>query len=148
MPARLHPSGLQALPAAVRRPAFDRGGLRLGIVHLGLGAFARAHLAAINDDALRAGGDAAWGIVGVSLRQPTTRDALAPQDGLYTLALRDAAADGTPRQRLRVIGGVRELRVASDDPAVVLERIAHAHTRIVSLTVTEKGYCHEPDSGS
>lgn len=140
MSTRLHPSRFGALPAEVRKPAFDRTALRRGIVHLGLGAFARAHLAAINDDALELAGAAHdWGITGVSLRHPDVRDALAPQQGLYSLTLRDAS--GT---QLRVIGSVLEVLVAPDDPASVLERIASAATRIVSLTVTEKGYCHDP----
>ena len=122
--------------------------LGAAIVHLGIGAFARAHLAAVNEAALHATGDLRWGIVGVSLRQADTRDALAPQDGLYALGLRDADADGTPRESLRIIGGLREVLVAPEAPAAVLERIAAAETRIVSLTVTEKGYCHDPASGA
>ena len=140
---RLHPSALGALPASVRRPSYERSALCSGIVHLGLGAFMRAHLAALTDAALDAGAGPAWGITGVSLRQPDTRDALAPQDGLFTLALRETRA-----QHLRVIGCVRECLVAPEDPQAVLDLIAHADTRIVSLTVTEKGYCHDPASGA
>ncbi len=138
MTARLQPDAFARLPEAVQQPAFERSGLRRGIVHLGLGAFARAHLAVFNDDALDAAGaesGAPWGLTGVSLRQADTRDALAPQQGLYTLALRDA--DG---ERLRVIGSALEVLVAPDDPQAVVERLAHADTRIVSLTITEKGY--------
>ena len=47
-----------------------------------------------------------------------------------------------------MIGSLRELLVAPEDPAAVLERIAHPDTRIVSLTVTEKGYCHDPATGA
>jgi len=137
---RLHPSFLGDLPRAVRRPAFRREQLRHGIVHLGVGAFARAHLLACNDDALEVRGAALdWGVVGVSLRHADVRDALAPQHGLYALSLRDAQGSST-----RVIGSLLELLVAPEAPAAVLERIAHADTRIVSLTVTEKGYCHDP----
>lgn len=139
MHTALHPDTLAGLPAAVRRPAFDRAALQPGIVHLGLGAFARAHLAAINDDALDAGASLDWGITGVSLRHADVRDALAPQQGLYALLLRDAAGE-----RVRIVGSVLEVLVAAEDPQTVLERIAHAATRIVSLTVTEKGYCHDP----
>lgn len=144
---RLNAAALQGLSAQVVRPGYDRSALSIGIVHLGLGAFARAHLAAVNDAALRAGAGTNWGICGVSLRQTDTRDALAPQDGLYALALRDADAGGAPRQRLSVIGCLRETLVAPEDPQAVLDRIAAAGTRIVSLTVTEKGYCHDPASG-
>ncbi|MNS15590.1 Mannitol 2-dehydrogenase [compost metagenome] len=133
------------------RPSYDRNALRVGIVHLGLGAFARAHLAAVNEAALHVGGgggaDLAWGICGVSLRQADTRDALAPQAGLYTLALRSADATGREQQQATVIGCLLEMLVAPEDPPAVLARIAHADTRIVSVTVTEKGYCHDPASG-
>lgn len=145
---RLHPACLQALAPGLARPAYDRGALRAGIVHLGLGAFARGHLAAVNEAAIHASGDPRWGICGVSLRQADTRDALAPQDGLYTLALRSADAEGRPRQQLAVIGCLLETRVAPEDPQAVLARIASPYTRIVSLTVTEKGYCHDPASGA
>ncbi|WP_287864837.1 mannitol dehydrogenase family protein [Achromobacter sp.] len=145
---RLHPARLQALAPDVARPAYDRGALRAGIVHLGLGAFARGHLAAVNEAAIHASGDPRWGICGVSLRQADTRDALAPQDGLYTLALRSADAEGRPQARLAVIGCLLETLVAPEDPQAVLARIASPYTRIVSLTVTEKGYCHDPASGA
>jgi fructuronate reductase len=136
---RLHPETLHHVPAHVRRPAFERAALAPGIVHLGLGAFARAHLLACTDDALDAGAAPQWGVVGVSLRHADMRDALAPQAGLYSLALRDAAG-----ARTRVLGSLREVLVAPESPSAVLERIAAADTRIVSLTITEKGYGHDP----
>ena len=141
---RLHPKTIANLPVGVERPRYERSGLQAGIVHLGLGVFQRAHLAVVNEAALHATNDGRWGAVGVSLRQADTRDALAPQAGLYTLAIRDAAPDGTPREALQVIGNLFDVLVAPEDPREVLERIAHADTRIVSLTVTEKGYHHEP----
>lgn len=138
---RLHPSMLSDLPPRVGRPTYDRERLRIGIVHLGLGAFHRAHQAVMTETLLRAGhGD--WGIAGVSLRSSETRDALAPQDGLYTLAIRDADQD-----RFEVIGAVVRTLVASEDPAALLALMAAPETRIVSLTVTEKGYCHRPATG-
>lgn len=144
---RLNDRTVGALPAAVARPAYDRQALKTGIVHLGIGAFMRAHMAAATEAAIAAG-DLRWGITGVSLRQADTRDALAPQDGLYTLAIRDADAQGQPRQRLQVIGSVRSLLVAPENPQAVLDAIAAADSRIVSLTVTEKGYCHDPATGT
>jgi len=145
---RLHPDTLTRALPAVARPHYDRDALRIGIVHLGLGAFARAHLAPVNEAAMIDQDDWRWGICGVSLRQPDTRDALAPQDGLYTLAIRDADASGAKRERLAIIGALRETLVAPEDPALVLARIAAPDTRIVSLTVTEKGYCHHPATGA
>ena len=83
-------------------------------------------------------GDLRWGIAGVSLRSPATRDALAPQDGLYALNIR-AETD-----TLRVVGSVQRLLVAPEDPAAVVAAMAAPDVRIVSLTVTEKGYCRDP----
>lgn len=144
---RLHPARLGTLPAGVRRPGYARDALRAGIVHLGIGAFHRGHQAGITEAAIEAmardGEDGLrWGIIGVSLRRPDTRDALKPQEGLYTLALRSASAE-----TLQVIGAVLGVLVAEEDPEIVLDRIAHRDTRIVSLTVTEKGYCHDPATG-
>lgn len=147
MTERLNQAGMARLPADVGRPAYDRARLRAGIVHLGIGAFHRAHQAAVTEMALAASGDLRWGIVGVSLRRPDTRDALAPQDGLYTLSLRDTDEAGAAREALSVIGAVLRVLVAAENPDAVLAQIAHPDTRIVSLTVTEKGYCHEPATG-
>ncbi len=108
----------------------------------------RAHLAPVNEAAISAAQDMRWGIVGVSLRQPDTRDALNPQDGLYTLAIRDADPDGASREQLQVIGCIMQVLVAPEDPDTVLRQIAAQNTRIVSLTITEKGYCQHPADGS
>ncbi|WP_191577935.1 mannitol dehydrogenase family protein [Achromobacter insolitus] len=144
---RLNSESLPRLPADVEKPSYDRSRLTPGIVHLGLGAFHRAHQAVVTDQAMQASGDLSWGILGVSLRHPATRDALTPQDGLYTLAVRDAGPDGLDREQLRIVGSVLRVMVADEDPNAVLERIAYPQTRIVSLTVTEKGYSHEPATG-
>lgn len=129
------------LPASVVRPAYDRSRVTPGIVHLGIGAFHRAHQAFYTDEVL-ARGDLRWGIVGASLRSADTRDALAPQDGLYTLAARDGAGE-----RLRVIGSSAGLLVAPENPGALLSAMTQPDVRLVSLTVTEKGYCHSPATG-
>jgi fructuronate reductase len=139
--ARLSDETVDALPAGIERPRYDRTALKPGIVHLGLGAFHRAHQAVYTEAAL-AGGDLRWGTVGVSLRSADTRDALGPQDGLYTVAVRDGSGD-----RFQVIGGIATQLVAPEDPAAVLAALAHPDAKIVSLTVTEKGYCHRPATG-
>ena len=139
--SRLGASLLDRLPHAVARPAYDRASIATGIVHLGVGAFHRAHQAVYTDDVLAAG-DKRWGILGASLRSPDTRDALAPQDGLYALAVRDASGE-----RLRVIGSVTSLLVAPEAPQALLAAMAAPETRIVSITVTEKGYCRNPATG-
>ena len=138
---QLSAATLGQVKAGTGLPAYDRDGLRPGIVHLGLGAFVRAHLAAYTDDALAIEpGD--WGIIGVSLQRPDQRDRLAPQDGLYTTLERDGADT-----RARVIGCVSQMLVAPENPAAVLDAMAAPGCRIVSLTVTEKGYCHHPATG-
>ncbi|MDB5899894.1 MAG: mannitol dehydrogenase, partial [Ramlibacter sp.] len=76
-----------------------------------------------------------------------TQEALEPQRGLYTVAIRDADAGGRPRESLQVVGNLIELLVAPRDPAAVVARIAHPDVRIVSLTITEKGYARDPLSG-
>ena len=140
-PPRLTAATLHLAAPGTGRPGYDRAGLRPGIVHLGLGAFARAHLAEYTDDALACGpGD--WGILGVSLQRPDQRDRLAPQDGLYTLLRRDAAGTAA-----RIIGCVTGVLVAPEAPERVVAAMADPACRIVSLTITEKGYCHDPATG-
>jgi len=138
---RLSAKTLAALPASVRRPAYDRAALKPGIVHLGLGAFARAHLAEYTDDALERD-FGAWGVIGASLQRPDQRDRLKPQDGLYTFLKRSPSGP-----ELRVIGCVLDVLVAPESPAALIARLAAPETKIVSLTVTEKGYCHDPATG-
>ena len=138
---RLGFSTLDALPADVARPGYPIRDLGIGIVHLGIGAFHRAHQAIYTDDALAcAGGD--WGISGVSLRSANVRERLLPQDGLYTSITK--SPDGIRR---RVVGSVREVLYHGDEHDAVLRRLTAPATSIVSLTVTEKGYCHEPATG-
>lgn len=130
---RLSDATLPSLPGAVARPAYDRGKTGIGIVHIGVGAFHRAHQAVYIDSLL--GDEPDWAICGVSLHSSEVRDALRPQDGLYTLAL----LGEQPSQR--VIGSIRELLCARDEPAAVLARLADPAVRLVTLTITEKGYC-------
>lgn len=124
---------LEQLGADVRRPVYGRAALRPGIVHFGPGAFHRAHQAWFVEKLLA--DDARWSICGVSLRSPDVRDALAPQDGLYTLATLDEQIS------YQVIGALREILVAPQDPGNVLNRLSAPTTRVVTITVTEKGYC-------
>ena len=140
MSRRLSQAGLDALPAAVARPRYDRAAVRTGIVHLGLGAFHRAHQAAYTE-AVLAAGDARWGTVAASLRSADTRDALAPQDGLYTLDVRGEEST------YAVLGGLRRVLVAPESPAALLDEMCRPEVAVVSLTVTEKAYCRDPATG-
>jgi fructuronate reductase len=126
--------------AAARLP-YDRSRVTPGIVHLGVGAFHRAHIAAYIDSLLTI--DPSWGIIGASLRRPDTREALAPQDFLYTLIERSGADTG-----LRVIGAILDVLDAATQLPALIAAMADPRIRIVSLTVTEKGYCHDPATGA
>ncbi len=112
-----------------------------GIVHLGLGAFFRAHGAVYIAEAMaKSGGD--WGIVGVSLQSPGTRDKLKPQGWAYTAL--ELAPEG---EKPQVVTVLHDVLVAPENPQAVLDAMAAPGVKIVSLTVTEKGYCHEPSTG-
>jgi fructuronate reductase len=137
---RLSAKTLAGSPAAFAVPAYDRASVTPGIVHLGIGAFHRAHMAVYVDDLLK--DNPSWGIVGASLRRPDTKQALEPQDGLYTVAVRDAS--GT---RARVIGSILDVLDANTQRNQLLDLMASPAIRIVSLTVTEKGYCYAPATG-
>ena len=138
--ARLSNTTLAQVTSGTRVPDYDRARVTPGIVHLGIGAFHRAHMAVYVDDLLAK--DPSWGIVGASLRRPDTKEALEPQDGLYTIAVRDAA--GT---HPRVIGSILRVMDANTEREELLALMADPAVRIVSLTVTEKGYCHDPATG-
>lgn len=138
---RLDEAALTGLSDDVVRPGYDRTAARTGVVHLGIGAFHRAHQAVVFDDALKSG-DLRWGVMGASLRSPGVRDQLNPQDGLYTLVVRDGE-----REDLRVIGACRSVMVGPEDPAALVAAMADADVHIVTLTVTEKGYRLDPASG-
>ena len=137
---RLSASLLGGLSREVATPGYDIGKVGIGIVHLGLGAFHRAHQAVMTDALLAR--DAHWGICGVSLKSRRICEALAPQDGLYSLL--EKSVEGT---KARVIGSVREMLFLGSDRHRLLQRIADPALAIVSLTVTEKGYCHDPATG-
>jgi fructuronate reductase len=138
---RLSHDALSSLPTAVRRPGFDPRGLKSGIVHIGVGAFHRAHQAFYTEPLLTR--DPSWGTLGISLRHPDTRDALEPQDWLYTLAERDAEGE-----RLSVMATLTGIIVAPEDPRRAVACLADPGVRIVTITVTEKGYGRNAASGA
>lgn len=138
---RLSLATLAVVPAVVRRPVFDPRRLGIGIVHLGCGAFHRAHQAVHTQAAIEArGGD--WGIAAVSLRGEDVPGRLAPQDGLYAVMVREPDAD-----RVGVVGVIRSV-IGPRRLSEAVATIAQPATRIVSLTVTEKGYCCDASSGA
>lgn len=120
---------------------YERASCDIGIVHLGLGAFHRAHQAIYTDDVLNCG-EADWKILGVSLRSVGVRDQLNPQDGLYTLV--EMSTQGL---QYRLVGAIDQVLVAPENPQAVLDALVADSCKIISLTITEKGYCHDPAKG-
>ena len=141
----LSASTLGRLSAGVSVPRYDRSQVTTGIAHISVGNFHRSHQAMYIDTLMNSGAAMDWGICGIGL-QPSNvamRDALAAQDGLYTLVIRHG--DGT--WDARVIGSIVEYLFAPDDPEASIEKMAAPATRIVSLTVTEGGYHVHPVTG-
>jgi fructuronate reductase len=130
----LSASTLPSLPASIHTPAYDRTTHVPGVVHLGLGAFHRAHQAMVFDQLL-AGGDTRWGIYGVGMTRPDLVNQLKAQDGLYAVRI----ADGQGVQ-WQVPGALWRMNVAATERDAVVQAIAAPSTRWVTLTVTEKGY--------
>lgn len=124
----------------VAGPRYDRRDVTASIVHLGLGAFARAHLCSYLDQLLSEG-HTSCGVVGVSLRHRDVPDALVPQDGLYTVGVIDGETLKT-----QVVGCVVSVLHAPSQPEPVRDVLASPTTTTVTVTVTEKGYCWEPST--
>ena len=133
---RLSENTLAQLPSSIGRPAYDRKKVSASIVHLGLGAFHRAHQALMTEAVLNSG-DLAWGIVGAGMQSSGMRDALAPQDCLYAVA-----EFGADFERISVVGAIVDAVGGAEDAEKVrlLAKMSDVSTRIVSITVTEKGY--------
>ena len=125
---------LPLVSKSVHTPAYSPTSAQPGVVHLGLGAFHRAHQAMVFDQLLREG-DMRWGIHGVGMTQPGLVNKLRAQDGLY--AVRVAGANGI---EWHVPGALWQTSVATTERQNVLNVIAAPSTRWITLTVTEKGY--------
>jgi fructuronate reductase len=125
------------IPVAAQ-PLVDPRDITVGIVHLGLGAFHRAHQAVYTERAMSASGTTGWGIAAASQRSRTVLDELEPQDGLYTVVERGSSTS------FRVLAPIRELLFAMEQQDMLTSRIAAPSTLVVTVTVTEKGYRHDP----
>ncbi|MEW9856385.1 mannitol dehydrogenase family protein [Novosphingobium sp. M1R2S20] len=136
---RLSPDTAGRLPSDISRFSYERDHQQGGIVHFGIGAFHRAHQAWYTDLAMDTG-DKDWAITGVSLRSPSVAAQMNPQQGLFTVTERSAKGS-----RTRLMGAVREVLVAGTGSAALSSLLAAGETRIVSFTVTEKGYCRAPN---
>ncbi|TGV55471.1 mannitol dehydrogenase family protein [bacterium M00.F.Ca.ET.141.01.1.1] len=138
----LGPGLLERLPAAVQKPTYDRASLSPGMAHLGVGAFHRCHQAEYTDDLLSLKFDR-WGIVGINIRPPALADTLGRQGGLYTRLIRE-----NDHVEARIIGSIVKVVDSQDSAAPALAVLASPDIELVTMTVTEKGYCHIPSTGA
>ncbi len=136
---------LPELAGRIRVPTYDRAAMSVGIMHLGVGGFHRSHQAMYLDRLMASGRDLDWALRGVGVLPHDRRivDALNGQDGLYTLVMK--YPDG--RLEPRIIGSITGMMYLHDDPRAVVEAMAVASVRIVSLTITEGGYLIDSVTG-
>jgi fructuronate reductase len=139
--SRLSLATLGSLPAGVQ-PPIPPADVAVGIVHLGIGAFHRAHQAVYTQAAMAATGDLRWGICGVTQRSATVAEQLTPQDGLYSVLTR--SADSVTAE---VNAAVRRVLPGAARRAETVAELASPGVHVVTLTVTEKGYRHDPATG-
>lgn len=133
---------IDRLPAEVQRPTYDRSNLKTRMVHIGFGAFHRAHQALCSDKLAEQGSD--WGYCEVNLNSGDLIQALREQNLLYTLT--EMADDSLQTRVIGVI--IQALHGKSDGIEAVINAMSQPEVAIVSMTVTEKGYCHQPASGN
>ena len=138
---RLGPAMLARLPAGVTGPSYDRAKLLPSMAHIGVGAFHRCHQAEYTDDLLARRFDR-WGVVGINVRPPNLSKTLGSQGGLYTRLIREDR-----RVEARVIGSIVSVVDSQESAAPALGVLSSPDIDTVTLTVTEKGYCHRPSSG-
>ncbi|SFQ11096.1 fructuronate reductase [Mesorhizobium sp. NFR06] len=141
-PDSLGPALLGRLPPEVGKPAYDRAALKPGIAHIGVGAFHRCHQAEYTDDLLASRFDR-WGLIGINIRPPLLSQSLGRQDGLYTRLIRQ-----NDEVEARIIGSIVRVVDSQDSAAPALDVLASSDIEMVTMTVTEKGYCHIPSSGA
>jgi fructuronate reductase len=140
---RLSRSVLPELPLSVRQPHYDRENLKIGMAHIGVGAFHRCHQAEFIDDMLEAR-FGPWGVLGLNLTAPSLTDVLAPQDCLYSRTLRQ-----DDRAETRIIGALREVIDVTDKASAEVAIAALGEPiSVATITVTEKGYCLTPSTGA
>ncbi|SDE93809.1 fructuronate reductase [Blastococcus fimeti] len=140
-PAPLNDDTLPHHSDSVRVPTYDRSALAPAVVHMSVGGFSRAHQLVYFDE-LAENGHTDWGVVGVGLHSANMRDALAPQDNLFTVVERDGEGEAA-----RVVGAMVDYVYAPEDPERVLELLTDERTRLVTMTVTGTAYRVDPHTG-
>lgn len=144
-PVKLSFANLDDLAPEVKLPAYQIDKIGDGILHFGVGGFHRAHQAFYTDALMNQGKALDWGICGAGVRTEDrkARDDLAAQDYLFTLY----ELGDTPDTEVRVIGAMTDMLLAHDSPQALIAKMAEPSIRIVSLTITEGGYCIDDSTG-
>ena len=142
---KLNKQNLQHLAPEVVLPAYALSDTCQGIAHIGVGGFHRAHQAYYTDALMNTGEGLDWAICGVGLRAEDrrARDDLKEQDYLFTLF----ELGDTDDTEVRVIGAIRDMLLAEDGAQALIDKLASPEIRIVSLTITEGGYCIDDSNG-
>ncbi|MCS3470201.1 mannitol-1-phosphate/altronate dehydrogenase [Pseudomonas sp. JUb42] len=142
---KLNKQNLSNLGPGVAVPAYALGDRRQGIAHIGVGGFHRAHQAFYTDSLMNTGEGLEWAICGVSLREEDRKNyqALKDQDFLYTLF----ELGDTPDTETRIIGAMSDMLMSNDGDLALIDKLASPDIRIVSLTITEGGYCIDDSTG-
>jgi mannitol 2-dehydrogenase len=142
---KLNAENIAKIKADVTKPTYERSQLKEGIVHIGVGGFHRSHQAFYLESLLNQGGSLDWGICGVGLREEdrAMKNALLSQDCLYTLC--ELSED--KNAKVQIIGSIKSFLLAEDSKDKLIAKLAHPTTRIVSLTITEGGYCIDDSTG-
>lgn len=142
---KLSDATLDRLPAAVRRPRYDRRDMSPGIVHIGVGNFHRAHQAWYLHQLMQGGMARDWAIIGAGVRpyDARMRELLLAQDCLTTLIELDPGGGS-----LEVTGAMIDYLPIEEGNGALIAAMADPRIRIVSLTVTEGGYYLDPETGA
>lgn len=145
MSQSLNLSNIVNLPPEISRPRYDRSELRAGILHIGVGNFHRAHQAVYLDDLFNTRKDLDWALIGAGIRPSdrVMRQALKPQGWLTTVVELEPGAN-----RARVTGAMTGFVPVGEDGRAIVDALDDPALRIVSLTVTEGGYCIDPATGA
>jgi mannitol 2-dehydrogenase len=123
---------------------FNREEVQSGIVHFGLGAFAKSHFSTIIQDVL-ANGDLSWGITAVSIRSDRGIQISREQDNLYSVISQGAGENG--KDKITTVGSIVDYLYGQEDHSRVLELLSSRETKLVSMTVTAGGYYLNPRQG-
>lgn len=123
--------------------SYDLNACKVGIVHIGYGAFHRAHQAVYVDDYMQKTGDLRWGIAAVNLRASESVAFAEASRAKNGYLLKSIASDGTPEYR--AIRSHLEFVDANKDLKAAVALLSRPSVQIASMTVTESGYYFKED---